>query len=154
MEMPNPTDAHRKLQTLVGSWRGEEQLFPTPWDPKGGLAVGRVRNRVALDGFVVVQEYEQERDGSVNFRGHGVFSWDALQQSYTLHWFDSLGMPPNVFRGTFVDNTLTLTNHEQQGFTRATWIFADEKHYSYKMEVSADGNQWQKVMEGNYLCLS
>jgi|GEM_PF-3960233 len=79
MQMPKPTDAHRKLEKLAGSWHGEEQISPSPLDPVGGKAFGRLTNRLALDGFVVLQDYEQERDGVVNFRGHGVFGWDAAQ---------------------------------------------------------------------------
>ncbi|MGE5277442.1 MAG: DUF1579 family protein [Acidobacteriota bacterium] len=74
--MPRPGEPHRQLRKLVGSWRGEERLSPSPWDPVGGTAVGRVENRSALDGFAVVQDYEQERNGAVGFRGHRVFSWD------------------------------------------------------------------------------
>ena len=64
---------------------------------RSGAATGRVRNRLALDGFAVVQDYEQERDGGIHFRGHGVFRWDPEERSYTLHWFDSLGLPPANF---------------------------------------------------------
>jgi hypothetical protein len=150
MEMAIPTDAHKKLNTIVGTWHGREKMFPTPWDPKGGEAVGRVVNRPAIDGFAVVQDYEQQRGATVNFRGHGVFTWNPSEQSYMLYWHDSTGMPQNVFRGTFVDKTLILTNNAPHGITRATWIYADEHHYSYKMELSVNGNQWQTVLEGTY----
>src|SRR5689334_22163707 len=92
MEMPKPTDAHKKLNWLTGNWAGEEKMFPSPWDPKGGMAKARIHNRSAIDGFNVVQDYEQEHGGAVNFRGHGVFSYDANQKCYVLHWWDSMGM--------------------------------------------------------------
>jgi hypothetical protein len=150
MEMPKPTDAHRKLEMLVGRWLGEERLFPSPWDPKGGTAIGRIDNRLALDGFIVVQDYEQERDGKINFRGHGVFSWDATQKCYVIHWFDSMGMPPNIFRGNFENNTLTMTSEDQQGHSRVVFAFTENNKYSFSMEMSQDGKQWQTLMEGNY----
>ena len=151
MQMPKPTDTHRKLEKLAGSWHGEEQIFPSPWDPVGGTAIGRLTNRPALDGFEVIQDYEQERDGKNDFRGHGVFTWDENQQCYLLYWFDSMGLPPSIFRGTFADNVLTLTNKESQGYTRAVWSFADDSHYHYRMEVSPDGEHWQTFVEGNYV---
>lgn len=80
--------------------------------------MGRVRKRLALDGFAVVQDYEQERNGSVNYRGHGIFIYDAAQECYVLHWLDSLGMPPNEFRGGFEGDVLTLTGQMPQS-TRA-----------------------------------
>lgn len=150
MEMPKPTDAHRKLQKLIGAWTGEELLSPTPWDPKGGTAVARVHNRMALDGFAVVQDYEQERGGVVNFRGHGVFGWDPEGQTYTMHWFDTMGMPPNVYRGTFQGDVLTLTSKLQQGHSRAVFNLLQQDKYAFHMEVSPDGQQWTKVLEGNY----
>ncbi|MBI4549087.1 MAG: DUF1579 family protein [Ignavibacteriae bacterium] len=148
--MPKPTDAHKKLEKLIGSWSGQEKLHPSPWDPKGGTARGRVTNRSALDGFVVVQDYEQERNGVINFCGHGVFGWNAAQQCYTLHWFDSMGMPPNEFRGSFKNDVLTMTSQDPQGHSRATFDFSKENQYSFRMEVSQDGKQWHTFMEGKY----
>ena len=150
MEMPRPTDAHRKLERLVGRWSGEERIFPSPWDPKGGQAIGRVDNRIALDGFIVVQDYEEERNGSINFRGHGIFCWDATQHCYVLYWFDSMGMPPNVFKGNFEDNILTLTSKEPNGLSRAVFDFSKEGEYKFLMEVSEDGTPWHPSIEGHY----
>ena len=66
MEMPKPGSPHQKLQRLSGKWTGEEKMHPSPWDPKGGAATGRILNRLSLDGFVVVQDYEQERSGNIS----------------------------------------------------------------------------------------
>jgi hypothetical protein len=30
---------------------GKEIILPCPWDPKGGTAIGRFDNRVAVDGL-------------------------------------------------------------------------------------------------------
>ncbi len=101
MTMPKPTEAHRKLARLAGEWTGNEQLSPSPWDPQGGTAIGRCHNRLVADGFVLAHDYEQERGGAVNFHGHGVFSYDRSEQSYKLHWWDSMGLGINVFKGQF-----------------------------------------------------
>lgn len=149
MTMPKVTEAHRRLERLVGTWQGEERLYPSPFDPQGGAAIGRARNRLALDGFAVVQDYEQERDGAVNYRGHGVFRWDDRDRSYVLHWLDSMGMPPNEFRGTLDGDVLTLTSHSPQGVVRATWELGQDR-YNYRMQVSPDGSNWFPFMEGTY----
>jgi hypothetical protein len=150
MEMPKPTEDHRKLQKLAGQWIGKEKMHPSPWDPQGGEAVGKVHNRVALDGFVVIQDYEQERGGKVNFRGHGVFRFDAAEKGYVLHWWDSMGMPPNIFRGDFEGDLLKLNCDDPQFKSRVTWNLVRPDRYSYKMEVSPDGNQWFPFMEAEY----
>jgi hypothetical protein len=151
MAMPTPTDRHRRLEKLLGNWEGQERLYPSPWDPQGGPAVGRVHNRLALDGFAVVQDYEQERGGSVNYRAHGVFRWEPMQQAYELHWFDNFGVAPVVFRGGFEGDVLQLSAHQGQGFLRATWQFSGVTQYRYLMEVSGDGVQWQPFAEGRYV---
>lgn len=150
MEMPKPTDAHRKLEKLVGRWNGEERIHPSPFDPKGGTASARLDNRLALDGFAVVQDYEQERNGKVNFRGHCVFRWEASQQCYEMHWFDSTGMVPSVFRGNFDGDVLTVTSKNPQGHSRAIFDFSKKGHYTFRMDVSQDGQQWFPFMEGQY----
>jgi hypothetical protein len=150
MEMPRPTDAHRRLERIVGRWSGEERLYPSPWDPQGGTALGRIDNRLAMDGFAVVQDYEQERNGVITFSGHCVFRWDDAEQCYILHWFDSTGMPPDVFRGTFEDNVLTATTQGPKGWSRCTFDHRQEGHYSFRMEVSQDGAQWHTFMDGTY----
>lgn len=150
MEMPKPTEAHRRLEKLVGLWIGEEKIHPSPFDPVGGTALARVENRRALEGFAVVQDYEQERNGMVAFRGHGVIRWDVPQQCYEMYWFDSVGMAPSVFRGGFEGEALTLTSKNEQGHSRAVFDLGVKDKYVFHMEVSPDGKQWFPFMEGHY----
>ena len=135
MPMPTPSAGHSRLECLVGSWRGQERIHPSPMAPAGGKAVGRVHNVRALDGFAVVQSYEQERDGGVNFRGHGVFRFDPARDRHVLHWFDSLGGPPVEFHGRFEGDTLTLVHEGPQGSVRASWDLSEPTRYSYRMDV-------------------
>jgi hypothetical protein len=150
MEMPKPVEAHRMLEKLVGRWSGEERVYPSPFDPNGGMAMARLENRLALDGFAVVQDYEQERNGRINFRGHGVLRYEATQQCYEMYWFDSMGMAPNVFRGSFDGEVLTLACKDPQGHSRATFDLSLKGQYKFRMEVSPDGNQWFPFLEGQY----
>jgi hypothetical protein len=150
MDMPTPDAAHARMEAFAGNWTGDERIYPNPWDPRGGAAVGRVRNRMALDGFVLIHEYEQERHGRVTLEGHAVLRWDAGLGRYVLHWFDSMGMPPNEFHGDFDGDVLTLTSEDSRGWIRAIWDFGEPGRYSYLMEVSPDGESWQPLMEGEY----
>ena len=150
MEMPKPGEPHRRLAKIVGNWKGEEKLAPSPWDPVGGSAIGRVHNRAALDGFAVIQDYEQERNGAVNFRGHGVFTWDSAQNNYLLTWFDSMGTPPNEFRGNFENDILSLTNKGPMGLSRCSFDFREPNGYRFTMEVSEDGKQWITFVDARY----
>ncbi|OGO48603.1 MAG: hypothetical protein A2Z30_08485 [Chloroflexi bacterium RBG_16_64_43] len=150
MEMPVPSPAHRALEALEGSWIGQEKIHPSPFVPAGAVAIGRVVNRTALDGFAVVQDYEQETNGKVNFRGHGVFRYDLERATYVLHWFDSFGLPPSEYKGTFDERMLRLTAITPQGHARATLDFSHKGHYHYTLEVSPDGEEWFASIEGQY----
>jgi hypothetical protein len=150
MDMPQLLPQNQALTIIAGTWIGHEQIHPSPFDPAGGPAVGRVINRVALDGFAVIQDYEQERNGKVNFRGHGIFRWDRGDSCYKLHWFDSAGQAPVEYQGSLEAGVLILTAPQGPGFARASFDFSQDGKYLYRMEVSPDGNQWFVFMDGEY----
>ncbi len=151
MEMPKPGDAHARLHTLAGQWGGEETVHPAPWEPAGGSATAFINNRIVLNGFAVVQEYEQYRDGKPTFSGHGLFWWDAAASEYVMTWFDSMmGVPAN-FRGTFDGDVLRLLNTMPQGgFARCSFDCGMPGEYVFLMEISPDGETWTPAMEGAY----
>jgi hypothetical protein len=150
MEMPRPTAEHRKLQLLLGDWEGEERMAPSPWGP-GGPAKGRYKGR-DLDGFWVIQEYEQEIGGAISFRGHGVFGWDPQAKEYTWYWVDSMGsVPAAPSRGTWEGDTLTFRSTSAQGEGRYVYRFEGERTYHFRLESSFDGGKsFVAVMEGTY----
>jgi len=150
MDMPKPGDAHKKLGALVGEWSGAETLHPSPWDASGGSASATVINRWVADGFAVVQDYEQRRNGKVTFRGHGVFWYDPGKQEYVMHWWDSMGGTGGEYRGTFDGDVLVLgAAMPQGGHSRTSWAL-DANGHTFLMEVSPDGQNWQPAMEGKY----
>lgn len=153
MEMPKPSAGHLKLEAFAGTWEGREKLFPSPWDPAGGEATGRMRARVALDGFAVIVDYEQERGGEVNFRGHGVFTFDAKEEIYTLTWFDCMGSPPEVFRGRFTGEVLELAHGGPGMHARLTYDLSEAGRLSKRMELSEDGSAWDRFLEGELMQL-
>src|SRR4030095_7107668 len=87
----------RALETFAGSWVGEEKIYPSPWDPSGGPANGRMESRIALDEFFLISDHTEERGGQVSYRGHGVYGWDPQDQCYTMHWVDGMGSIPNTW---------------------------------------------------------
>jgi hypothetical protein len=151
MDMPKPGEAHKKLEHLVGEWSGEETLHPSPWDPSGGTAKGSVTNRWIVDGFAVVQEYEQRRGDQVTFRGHGVFWYDPATQEYVMHWWDSMGGTGGAYRGQLEGETLVLgAPMPQGGHSRTSWTRTGPTSHTFLMEVSPDGKTWYPAMEGRY----
>jgi Protein of unknown function (DUF1579) len=148
--MPEPREEHRKLSALEGEWGGPERLFPSPWGP-GGEATGRMRARMSVDGFFLVQDYEEERNGQVVFRGHGVIGYDAAARNYLWYWFDSMGAPPALpSRGQWDGDTLTFLSEGPGHRSRYTFRFEAPTQYSFKAEGSRDGETWTPFIEASY----
>ncbi len=149
MEMPKPSEAHHKLAQLAGEWIGEEILYPSPWSPQERRATGYSSNRMAVDGFFLINDYHEERDGQVVFRGHGVYGYDPKRARYTMHWFDSMGMPPDETLGSWEGDTLTFENRSEMGHGRYIYRVAADS-YVFRIETSKDGQSWSPMMEGRF----
>lgn len=150
MDMPKPTADHRKLDKLAGTWKGSETMHPSPWDPQGGVAQGATRGRTALNGFAVIVDYEQSRDGRRTFEGHGVYTWDARAGQVVLHWFDSMGQGIEEFRGSWDGDRLRLASQNAMGHARMNYDFAKPGELVSSMEMSQDGENWSKLFDGSY----
>jgi hypothetical protein len=98
----------------------------------------------------LINDYTEERDGQVMFRGHGVYGYDPKRERYTMHWFDSMGMPPNETLGTWEGNTLTFQNRGEMGHGRYTYVIENDGSYRFRIDTSKDGQEWIPMMEGHY----
>jgi len=150
MNMPKPSDGHLLLGKLAGSWEGEETMHPSQWDPKGGKAVGRNKNELSLGGFALLTDYEQARDGAITFTGHGVYTYDPKEDRYSLHWFDCMGSPPEVFVGGFEGDVLTLAHGGPGMHARMTYDLSTPGKMKAMMEMSQDGEEMKVLFEAVY----
>jgi len=150
MEMPKPSPGHVRLEKLAGHWEGEETMYPSQWDPEGGVAIGRTKCRIALNGFALIGEYEQERNGVTTFSGHCVYTFAPKEGLYSLHWFDCLGTPPELFTGRFDGDVLTVSHGGPGMHARLTYDISDAQHLASKMEMSEDGTNWRTLFDGRY----
>jgi hypothetical protein len=150
MDIPRPTPAHERLKKFLGRWTGVESLSPAPWDPEGGTATGTAVNTIALEGFAVIQEYSQSREGKPGLRGHGVIAYDTEAKNYAMHWFSSMGTPPMVYKGDFEGEVLRLSAAFAGGVSRCSWDFGTGGSYTFRLEFSPDGKSWMPMMSGTY----
>jgi hypothetical protein len=151
MVMPLPTEQHERLAQLAGTWSGEETLHPSPWDRSGGQAHGTIEARMACDGFFLIADYVERREGRVTLRGHGVYGWDPRIDRYTMHWFDSLGDDPGPpALGTWEGDRLVFEREDPDGHTRYVYQLGD-RQYSFRIEFSPDGELWKLFMHATYL---
>jgi len=149
MQMPKPGPGHAVLERLSGTWEGEEKMHPSPWDPEGGIATGRTKSHLTLNGFALITDYEQERDGAISFTGHGVWTFDPTRDLCVLHWFDCMGSPPEVFEGRFEGDTLTIS-HAGPMHAKFTYEFMGRDSMRTRMEMSEDGRNWKRMFDGTY----
>jgi len=152
MEPPRPAPELARLAFLAGTWSVEETLHPSPWDPRGGTAEATLAARVALDGFAVLQEYEQRRQGRVSYRGHGVLAWEPRERCYLMYWFDTLGQPPAApAKGRFEGERLVFEAPSPMGRARYTYEPKREGEFDFRIEHSRDGREWQPFVEARYV---
>jgi len=151
MEMPKPTEQHKTLAAFVGTWRGEEILYPSPWSPEERTAIGQFHYRMALDGFFLISNYEETQAGNVTYCGHGVYGYDPKEERFSMHWFDSMGgsyIKPAL--GTWNGRSLSFQNQSPEGQARYTHTLEENGEYGFKIEVSDDGEIWTAFMSGVY----
>jgi hypothetical protein len=76
--------------------------------------------------------------------------YDEKAQEYVLHWFDSMGMGDDVFRGRLEGQRLTLLSKNFMGHHRLTYDLSEKGTLRTKMEMSGDGKQWKAMFDGVY----
>lgn len=150
MEMPQPNEKHAQLERLIGTWVGEEHMHPSQWCPEAKTGIGRSECRGGLGGFAVICDYEQTMDGQTTYVGHGVYTWDGAEGVYLLHWWDSMGMPVDVFKGDFEGDSLVMTSQGPMGRMRMTGDYSKPGRLVSKMECSQDGDSWTTMFDGDY----
>ncbi len=147
---PTPLEEHGKLAVFAGEWSGEETVYPSRWTA-GGLATSWVSARMALNGFYLIQDSVQIRDGKESFATHGVFTYDREDRTYKLFWHDSLGYyPPSPASGGWAAKSLILVRGSLRGNARHVYEIVDEDTYNMKIQFSPDAEGWNDVLTGVY----
>ena len=147
---PTPLEEHRKLAAFAGEWAGEEMVYPSRWT-EGGPATATVSARIDLNGFYLIQDARQMRDGKESFATHGVFTYDREDRLYKLFWHDSLGYyPPSPASGGWSGKSLILVRGSLRGNARHVYEIVDDNSYSMKIQFSPDAEGWADVLTGVY----
>jgi hypothetical protein len=150
MAEPRLTPGHAKFEKLAGTWRGEETMHASQWVPEAVTAQGTNTCRVALNGFAVINDYVQTRDGATTFSGHGVLNYAPETDEYRLTWFDCMSNAPEIFRGRFEGDVLRLESGAGPMSSRLTYDFSRTDVWSAHMEMRAGGEGWGTVFEAAY----
>jgi hypothetical protein len=147
---PSPLPEHKKLAVFAGEWSGEEMVHPSRW-ATGGQATSKVSARMDLNGFYLIQDARQMRDGKESFATHGVFTYDREDRTYKLFWHDSLGYyPPAPASGGWSGKSLVLVRGSLRGNARHVYEVIDDNTYNMKIQFSPDAEGWNDVLTGVY----
>ncbi len=147
---PSLLEEHRRLAAFAGQWTGEETVFPSRWTA-GGSAISQVAARIDLNGFYLIQDTRQTRDGGEIFLTHGIFTYDREDRHYKLFWYNSLGyIPPSPASGGWTGNALILVRGSLRGNARHVYELIDDNTYSMKIQFSPDAEGWADVLTGVY----
>src|SRR3954466_12112930 len=65
----SPLPEHARVAAFAGEWNGEEVVFASRWT-EGGTATSRVVAHMDLNGFYLIQDSVQTRDGKQSFATH------------------------------------------------------------------------------------
>jgi hypothetical protein len=142
---------YQRLQALIGTWRGEEDVSATQWTG-AGTAAAEVVAEAEFGGLFVLQRYRQSRDGKVSFAAHNVFGFDQPGGVFTMHQFDSMGfVPASPASGTWDGSTLTLLRSSPRGAARVTYDFDSNDSYRMRLEFKPTASDaWQDMVSGLY----
>src|SRR6195256_2252279 len=135
---PPPLEEQSQFAAFAGEWSGEEVVLPSRWTA-GGPATSHVAARMDLNGFYLIQDSRQMRDGNETFATHGVFTYDRDDRHYKLFWHDSLGYySPAPASGGWSGKSLILVGGSPRGNARHVYEVVDDNNYSLKIQFSPD----------------
>jgi len=148
---PSLTPDHRRLQALVGAWRGEEVMSATQWAP-AGRASAEVEAAAEFGGLFVTQRYRQTRDGRESFASHNVFGFDQADGLTKMFAFDSMGFfPAGPASGSWEGDRLVLQRLSPRGAARVTYMIDGPDGYRTHLEFKPAGSEnWQDMAKGAF----
>ena len=88
-QLPKPGPEFDVFQSDIGTWDVEIKTWGGPGEPT--VTKGKETNRM-LGGFWMVVDFQGNMMG-MDFKGHGIYSYDADKKQYVGTWVDS--MSPN-----------------------------------------------------------
>ncbi len=148
----SPSDDHKVLDPLVGTWSHVVKWWMTP-DSQPETSKGTNETKWMLGGRYLLEVVKGTSMGQP-FEGMGLTGFDNGSQTYQTIWMDNMGTGMMIGEGTYDPNKKTLT--DQGRFTdpmigqrsyRGVVTFIDDAHYSYEMYVADKSGNEFRMME-------
>jgi hypothetical protein len=152
MAVAAPSEAHKKLEAMVGTWDTTVKMWMDPSAPPTetkGVSV----NAMVLGGRWLEQRYEGEMMGSP-FHGVGYTGYDNYKKQYVGLWMDTASTAAMMTTGAADGgNTMTFTGSMDDPMTgsvcqmKEVVTIVDADHHNFEMWASGPDGQMHKSME-------
>lgn len=149
-EAPKPTAEHKALGMWVGSWAGKGEMKPGPFGPGGPMSWTESCSWFEGAEFHVV--CKSNGSGPMGeMKGLGVMGYNPAKKVYTHYGVDSTGWS-GFSEGTKSGDSWTFESEETMGDKKFKSRFTMKMDSPTKMhfhwEMSEDGTNWTRMMEG------
>jgi hypothetical protein len=149
---PKPGPEFGFLKADVGNWDVEIKTFAGPGEPT--VTQGKETNRM-LGGFWLLADFQGNMMG-LDFKGHGMYSYDTEKKQYVGTWVDSLSATKMDMIGKrdAANNTLTYEgvgpgSDGKPAKHVMTTKYTDDGNRVMTMRVKA-GDHMMKIFEMSY----
>jgi len=138
-----------KVEYFAGTWTWEGDIKPSPTSSGGKLTM--IERNEWMDGRFFLTMHSEFKGPMGSGSGMAYMGYDTSRKVYTYDEFNSTGEAQHS-TGT-VDGDIWTWNGEQHiggntSKTRLTMKRLSPTTYTFKFEMSSDGNNWSTVMDG------
>ena len=147
-----PSDNHKILEPLVGTWRHVAKWWMTP-ESQPETSKGMNETKWEMGGRYLLNVVKGTSMGQP-FEGMGLTGFDNGRQAYQTIWMDNMGTGMMIGEGTYDPGTKTLTDRGRftdpmigQRTYRGVITFIDDDHHSYEMYVADENGNEFRMME-------
>jgi hypothetical protein len=157
-QVSTPTDAHKKLEDLVGTWEAEAKMWMRGPGSEPSVTKGSATNSWVLGGRFLRQEYKGEMMG-MPFEGIGYTGYDNYNKKYVSYWIDNSTTQMSTMSGV-VDQSgkmFTLygtmdewTTGENGKTVKYVWRIINKDKHVFEVHDLSIGEPNTKMMELTY----
>jgi Protein of unknown function (DUF1579) len=150
MQMRKPSSELKKVDYFAGNWTTEGDMKPGPMGP-GGKMIMTERNQWMEGGFFLTMQSEFKVAGLGSGTGMAYIGYESDKKIYTYDEFNSMGEVQHS-TGTVEGDTWNWNGKKRLGDSTMKTRFViktlSPTSYTFKLEMSLDGNKWSTVMDG------
>ena len=153
MMQPIPKKELEAVSFFAGDWTGKETFTMGPGNASEGKST--VSGKIVLGGRYISSTHKMMIGSGQEMQGMHMLTYDLDKKKYLGYWFDSAAPGIMEMEGELKGSTLQMISKptEMPGMGkvvfRATWTLKGKKDLHFTLEM-AEGDKWNKMIEGNY----